>query len=305
MTDLELDKALRLAPVPPASEEWKPRVRTAMARKPWKRGMVIGGLAACAALGAAFHDGDLGTASFENGKMKVSMTTRVEPIYSKLNWMSLDSMVAGSSDWTSRVFYDRSRKEVFGYELKAKPVDAGKFEIEVQALRNDPRQGGSKEFRWTGLEAIPLKRVVGQTESIVVELKRDGNARLVDAISVTGQFEPVEVSMRKAPLRLIDARLFEDGKLIVDNTGGGVSGKYAVIYLDGGRKIQLGLDAGEKQERRPVGWVDGAVMEFEINGHRYRVEAREAITDGPRQVLFGVEKRNPDTNAPAGFGTEG
>ena len=305
MTDWEMDEALRQIEVPAVREEWKSKVRIQMAKKPWKRRMVVAGLAACAALGAAFHDGDLGTVSTQNDKMKVSMTMRVEPMYSRLTWMGTDSVVGGAPGWTTRVFYDRSRQEVFGYEVSVKPVGDGKFEMEFQALRQDPRDAKTQQYRWTGVNALPAKRVVGQSEAVQVELKQEGSARLLEAVAATGSFEPIEVSMRKAPMRLLGAKLFVDGELVIDEKGGGVSGARAVLWFPGEKNIKLGLDEGPKQEMVPVGWVDGAVLEFDMDGHHYRIVGSEAISDGGRRTVYGVSKPNDQPKGPAGFGTEG
>lgn len=305
MTELELDQALKAFVVPPPRPEWKQQMRTRLKPNPWLRRLAIAGLAACAALGGAFHDNKISSLSFGSPRAVVAVSTRVEPIYTKLRWFNLDNSISVSEDWSARHLYDRKAGTAFGYELRAIPLAGNRFRLEFQALRQDPRRGRYAGFRWTSPDSIPLSREVSANESVLVDLQRDGADRLFDEVEVSSKAEPTGMSMRRAPMRIFSQKLYQDGNLIASDTGGGLSGTSLTLYFQGEKTIRLRLEAGPKNDHVPVGWVDGPILEFVVDGHRYRLESSEAITDGGRKQIFGSSKPNDEPKGQISFGSEG
>ncbi len=297
MTELELDEALKAFAVPPPRPEWKRQMRR----------LAIAGLAACAALGAAFHDNKISSLSFGSPHATVEVATRVEPTYTKLRWFNLDTSISVSvnADWSARHLYDRKAGTAFGYELRAIPLGANRFRLEFQALRQDPRHGRYLGFRWTSPDSIPISRDVAANESVIVDLYRDGTDRLFDEVEVSSTAEPIDVRMRKAPLRIFSRKLYQDGNLIASNPGGGLSGTSLTLFIPGEKTIRLRLDAGPKNDHVPVGWVDGPILDVVVDGHRYRLESSEAITDSGRKQIFGLSKPNDEPKGQISFGSEG
>ncbi len=305
MTELELDEALKNFAISLPSPEWKQQMRTRLRRNPWKRRLAIAGLAACAALGAAFHDNKISSLSFGSPHATVAVVARVEPTYTKLRWFNLDTSISVNADWSARHLYDRKAGTAFGYELRAIPLGANRFRLEFQALRQDPRHGRYLGFRWTSPDSIPVSREVAANESVFVDLYRDGTDRLFDEIEVSSTAEPIEASMRKAPLRIFSQKLYQNGNLIASSPGGGLSGTSLTLIIPGEKTIRLRLDAGPKNDHVPVGWVDGIILDVVVDGDRYRLESSEAITDGSRKQIFGLSKPNAEPKGQISFGSEG
>ncbi len=303
MTELELDQALKAFAVPPPRPEWKQQMRTRLKPNPWLRRLAIAGLAACAALGAAFHDNKISELSFGDDRHRVVVATRVDPIYSKFNWLRLSGSITTGQEWTTRKIYDSSSETAFGYETRALPLPDGKYRLEFQALRQDPREGRYKSYRWTSPDSIPSPIDVLPNEKASVALSHDGGSKLFDELHIVANLEPMGFTMRKEPLRVFSPKLFEDGKKIVDLEGSGLSGKSIMILIRGEKDILLRLDAGKKNDYLPVGWVEGPNLEIELEGHLYRIESREKIADGPRQQIFGFAKPNAEPKGPVNLGT--
>jgi hypothetical protein len=303
MTDLQLDQALKAFTIPPPRPEWKQQMRTRLRPNPWMRRLAVAGLAACAALGAAFHDNKLSELSFGDEHKRVVITTRVDPVYSKFNWFRLAGSVSTGKDWTTRKLYDPRSETAFGYETRALPLPGGRFRLEFQALREDPRQGRYKTYRWTSPDSIPSPVDIAPNEKTTVALSHDGSSKLFDELQIVSTTEPISVSMRKEPLRVFNPRLFEDGKQIVDLNGSALSGKAIMILMPGEKDLILRLDPGKNNNHLLVGWVEGNTLEIDIEGHHYRLQSSENISDGPRQQVFGLSKPNDEPKGPVTLGT--
>ena len=303
MTELELDQALKSFVVPPPRPEWKQQMRTRLKPNPWLRRMAIAGLAACAALGAAFHDNKISELSYGDDHYRVVVTTRVEPVYAKLNWFRINGSLTTGQDWITRKLYDNNSETAFGYETRALPLQGGRYRLEFQALRNDPREGRYKTYRWTSPDSIPSPIDVAPNEKVSLALSHDGGSKLFDELHIVANPEPISLTMRKEPMRIFSPKLFEDGKKIADLDGMGLSGKSIMILMPGEKDILLRLDTGKKNDYLPIGWVDGPILEIDFDGHHYRLESKENITDGPRQQIFGIAKPNDEPKGPVNLGT--
>ncbi len=303
MTELELDQALKAFVVPPPRPGWKQQMRTRLKRNPWMRRLAIAGLAACAALGAAFHDNKISELSFGDDRHRVIFTTRVEPVYAKLNWFRLDGSISTGQNWAVRKLYDNNSGTAFGYEARAVPLSGGRYRLEFQALRQDPREGRYRAYRWTSPDSIPPAADVAPNDKTTVALSHAGGSKLFDELQIVSNPEPIGLSMRKEPMRIFSPKLFEDGKMIADLQGSGLSGKSIVILMPGEKDILLRLDTGKENGYLPAGWVDGPILEIDFEGHHYRIESTENITDGPRQQIFGLAKPNGDLKGPVNLGT--
>lgn len=302
MTDLQLDQALKAFVVPPPRPEWERQMRARLRPNPWMRRLAVAGLAACAALGGAFHDNKIAELSFGDERKSVVITTRVDPVYSKFNWFRVKGSIATGQNWATRRLYDPSSETAFGYETRALPLPDGRFRLEFQALREDPREGRYKAYRWTAPDSIPSPVDIAPNEKTTIALSRDGSSKLFDELQIVTIAEPIEVTMRKEPLRIFNPKLFEDGKQIVHLNGSALSGKAIMILMQGERDLILRLDTGKKNDHLPVGWVEGNILEIDFGGRHYRLESSEKICDGPRQQVFALSKPNDGAKGPAKLG---
>lgn len=301
MTDFELDQALQAIAIPEPRAGWGAEVRSRLQRKPWRRRLLIGGLAACAALGAAFHDNKIAQVSFGTPQAQVLITTRVEPLQAKVRWFGLGSGMRTSADWTMHYIYDRKSETVMGYETRVSGLARKRYKLEFRALSEDPRPyilGDAKHYRWIAPAEVPLAREVGLKEIVRVDLQD----QLHDELEVVDGPSPTD-QMYKAPLRVFGPTLLEDGKGVAADQQVALSGNSLVIYWPGEKSIRLRLDRGPKEDYVLVGWVEGAALEFDLDGHHYRLQSNEAIADGGRRPIYGLKRPDSEPKGPVFFGS--
>ena len=223
----------------------------------------------------------------------------VQGVRVKITAASAASGVTGSANSVFRVFYDRERRLVFGYELLAERVSPGDTfhvvakPLTAEYLRNHPTETLAPGYDAQHLPTLDSQRelplvVAGDQASIDIPLNSPAGASVTDTVQVSLETmqqmraqEAATTSYRYFDMR--NVKVFLNGKLITpDANRGGVAGEHILLYLPGHGAFVFTNEPLPGYSFEQLGYVNGNKLSFSFQADNY-----ECVTDAP--ILPRVE----------------
>lgn len=190
-----------------------------------------------------------------------------------------------------RVFFDRSQKLVFAYELQVAGLEDGQgYRIHVKPVDDSFRRRYREALwlrGWSDDQPLPTfaksfdPRPVRIGDQLSIRLLHDtATDRTVSDILRLAS--PKQSSNTLPPatsgeLRLSNLKVSVDGEPLGQQPSGGVTGPYVMFYLPGHGAFFFSRTLPEGYPQfQGVGRADGAAITFSWQGRRY-----ECVSDGP------------------------
>jgi len=293
MTDQELDLLLNRWETPEPPLRLQAAVCSAAAPRPRFRPgwLVLAGAAGLLSLAGFLQLGPQTVGSSQSdlaGGARLRTTTFRDPGFPALIWASrFGGAGAFGPTHARRYVYDRTSSTYVGYMAHIASAGTGAWTVTVEPVTAPP-PGPASSYRQMALPSIPPPRLLHEGEAFDVELS--ASPHLFDRLEIsTRPFEeakaPLPPRYLGAEMRFAAPRLTMDGQFLGEGPldARGLSlwfelpgqGRYTfVVQQDGNpRFVQAGT-------------VEGKVLEFRANGHKFRLESRQPIAEEAARPLY-------------------
>lgn len=332
MTDQELDKMLDVwvVPEPPLSlradleRKLPARPRRKLLGLPWRWAAAAALSAAGLAVGTsiAVLDPTIGTtgARLSDGT-HIRTATMVEPKVLALSWFhSWGGGMRTKGQRQMHYFYDRMERTYSGYEATYVPQGNGSYSVTLAQLTATlPELSGGRlpDYQRVPLPAIPTPRVVGLREPFEIDLMRsqNGGKRIYDRIELSSvEFEqrpPDDGPFANMMMEVVNPRLYVGGRYVPAPGLGSARGATLFVTLPGRGRWTIAVDPNGNSRFVEAGEVEGATLEFTLNGERFRIESDKHFVQGGRRKIYVMHQPDAQldpglkSNQEAQFGASG
>jgi hypothetical protein len=322
MTETDLDELLDAwrAPAPPPSLRAGLRTSFPADRRRRLWGVPLRWIVACAASAGALAVGtSLVTdpmmtrfaSRMEDGNWVIT-TRMIDPPIARLKyWMRVSEGMTGNGAVS---WFDHSAGTCVGYRLTRTPLSGGEYSVGVEQLTLDEIRRMHPTISTAGrllpLPASPAPRIVKLGESFDIDLIAVPHGeRIYDRVVFSSQapdsvnqHEPPEI--RAQTLRLANPVLYIDGQLQPGPAGAVRSeshGPTVWFHLPNQGRYLIALDPQKNPRFSQAGNVNGATLEFALEGNQYRLESPEPIATGGERPVYVFHDEGFQINSRSGL----
>lgn len=306
MNDYDLDQLLDLWQAPPPS----PSVRRALAASLPVRPRRLFGLrvrwlaifaAALVCIAAAdelLTNPELGRfyAGWDNG-LYMRTIRMVSPPQAQMHWWMTGAGYSAGGQGTlhgSADMHVRSTKTFYGYEYRLEPIGGGEYRIAFAPLQLTTLQRRRGPFQLSGSiapsPALPAPQSVPMGQPVEVTIYQDATSRVYDQLLFQwGPFSDwpkKQGSARHGVMRLVSPKLTIDGSVVQTAGGNPGSGPVAWLHLPGAGRYLIALDPQGNARFVEAGRIDGNSIEFQSDGHYFKIVCAEPITPGASRPVY-------------------
>lgn len=324
MNDQELDRMLGSWEAPQPSPAMREAVRRALPHQPQRRSYAW--FAAAASVPAAFV---LGAAMMGRGQAQltdgtyIQSTMQVDPPTATTHWQKLGRTVSTSGNRQQLYVFNRSTHTYTGYDMTVSAKGDGTYLLTVRQADKPVNLGDASDtapYRERPLAASVGSQVVHDGEPFDIDLVRDPQTgdRVFERIqlarnAVNGAFynlgDAVQeahlhffyfihsmLGLHHASMRLDSPKLTVDGAAVVQESGLQLAASGVFFYIPDHGRYVMTTDQRDDPRFVRAGTATGSTLEFAMDGHRYRVESRDAIAgSGPSPLfVFHEESYHPN-----------
>ena len=315
MNDTELDQLLDAwpAPAPPPSLR-----RGLIASFSYERRRLFGlpvrwlavsVLAALGLVGAAevIQNPEMGRfyGAWDSG-LYMKTTRLISPPGARLKWILRagdgysvggEGTLHGSSELRVRAtpLSIASPRTIYGYEYSLDPAAGGQYQIRFSPLQLAGVARRTAPYLFHGTLAAPPELPASQTvemgRPIEITLYQDDSSRIYDQIvfqwGAFPEWPPKHAAIaRQGIMALVSPQLYIDGRLAQTDGRSAGSGPVLWLHLPGEGRYLIALDPQGNPRFVKAGQASGNTLEFQSEGHTFRVMCAEPIAAGAARPVY-------------------
>lgn len=316
MNDTELDQLLDVWQAPAAPPSMRrglaaclpaPSRRVLGLRPRW---LAMGAAACVAALCVAGADQLFGNpeilrfwGAWSNG-LYMQTTRLVSPPQAQMHWWMTGSGYSiggeGALHGTASLRVRQSRfsmtspRTIYGYRYELQPMAGGEYQISFTA-QTGPATSNMGPIRMNDTYSpppeLPAPQTVPMGQPIEVTLYQDAGSRVFDRIVLQwSAFPDWPKAAAGAPpqgtIRLVSPQLTIDGAQVVTGGPNAGSGPVAWLHMPNEGRYLIALNPLGNPRFGKAGELSGNTLEFQSEGHRFRIVCAQPISSGPAGPVY-------------------